>query len=140
MTRLQFNDAGFRSFGDLVNDMLNDNRPATTHSFYPRTNIFETKDDYQLELLVPGRRKEDFKISLDKNLLTVSFDAKEAEKNDEKKMISKEFSIRNFSRSFTIDEKINIDGIVAKFENGILTLALPKKEEVKALPKEISIQ
>jgi len=140
MTRLQFNDSGFRSLGDLVSDILNDAPLAKANSFFPRANIYETKDDYQIEMLVPSRKKEDFKISLEKNLLTISFEAKEEEKNTEKKLINKEFSIRSFNRSFTIDEKINPEGIVAKYEDGVLTLALPKKEEVKALPKEIAIQ
>lgn len=139
MTRLQFNDAGFKSLGDFVSDMLSDNPLMQPRAFYPRTNITETADDYVLEMLVPGRVKEDFKIALDKNLLTVSFDAKEEVKSEDRKTLSREFSIRSFNRSFTIDEKINIDGIVARYENGVLTLSLPKKEEVKALPKEISI-
>lgn len=139
MTRFQFNDAGFRSFGDLVNEILNDPRP-TTNRFYPRTNISETKDDFQIDMLVPGRNKDDFGISLDKNLLTISFDAKDEDKNEDKKLIKKEFSLRSFSRSFSIDEKINQDGIEARYENGILSLTLPKKEEVKVLPKEIAVQ
>lgn len=139
MTRFQFNDAGFKSFGDFVNDMINE-VPKTVNSFFPRTNIHETNDQFEIEMLVPGRKKEDFKIALDKNLLTVSFDSKEEEKNEDKKLIKKEFTLRSFNRSFTIDEKINVEGIEAKYDNGVLTLALPKKEEVKVMPKEISVK
>lgn len=138
MTRFQL-DNGFRSFGEIINDILNE-VPDTANNFYPKTNISESKDNFEIEMLVPGRKKEDFKISLDKNLLTISFESKKEEKKEDKKTITREFSYRSFSRSFTVDDKINVEGISAKYEDGILNLTLPKKEEVKVLPKEISIQ
>jgi HSP20 family protein len=100
----------------------------------------ETTDDYQLEFNVPGRKKEDFKITVDKNLLTVSFEKSEEQKEETKQFIKREFVTQSFNRSFTLDEKINADDINAKYENGILMLTLPKKEEVKVLPKEIAIK
>lgn len=139
MTRFQL-DNGFRSFGEIVNDLLNE-VPARVNSFYPKANITESKDNFEIDMLVPGRKKEDFKISLDKNLLTISFESKkEEEKKEDKKAVIREFSHRSFSRSFSIDDKIDVEGISAKYEDGILKLTLPKKEEVKALPKEIAIQ
>jgi HSP20 family protein len=102
-------------------------------------NIIETKDNYELEFNVPGRNKEDFKITVDKNVLTVSYEKKEEQKDESKKFIKKEFSSRSFKRSFNLDEKINAEAINAKYENGILTLTLPIKEEVKVLPKEIAV-
>ncbi|MDQ6843842.1 MAG: Hsp20 family protein, partial [Bacteroidota bacterium] len=60
-------------------------------------------------------------------------------KDENKKQIKKEFSLQSFKRSFTLDEKIEAENIHAKYENGILTLSLPKKEEVKIQPKEIAI-
>jgi HSP20 family protein len=93
-----------------------------------------------LELNVPGRKKDDFKITVDKNILTVSFEKKEEEKDENKKIIKREFVTQSFKRSFTLDEKINADEIDAKYEDGLLLLTLPKKEEVKALPKEISVK
>lgn len=139
MTRFQFPEPVFKSFNDLVNDIFNDT-PQRDNSFFPHTNIFETNDDFQVEMLVPGRAKEDFKISLDKNLLTIGYEAREEKEEEGKKTLKKEFSFRSFKRAFTIDEKINADAIEAKYENGILTVSLPKKEEVKALPKEIAVQ
>ena len=138
MTRFQFNDPGFKTFGEIVNDIFNE-VPNPVNHFYPKTNISESKDNFEIEMLVPGRSKEDFHIALDKNLLTISYDKKE-EKSSEKNLVKKEFTLRSFSRSFTIDEKINIDDIQAKYENGILRLTLPKKEEVKISPKQISVQ
>lgn len=139
MTRFQLTDAGFKSFGDLFNDILNE-VPRTAHSFFPRANIFETNEDFQIEMLVPGRKKEDFKISLEKNLLNVAFTAGEEEKDEKRKAIKKEFSLRSFNRSFSVDEKIDAEAIAARYDNGILTIALPKKEEVKVMPKEIAVQ
>lgn len=140
MNALQlFNDNGLRTFGDFFSDFLNET-PRSSHSFYPRTNIHETKDDYQIDMMVPGRKKEDFKISLDKGILTIAFETKEEKENKEESIISREFSVRSFSRSFSIDDKVDSEKIEAKYEDGILKLTLPKKEEVKVLPKEIAIK
>ena len=103
-------------------------------------NIVESEKGYNLEFNVPGRNKEDFKISVDKGLLTVSYEKKEQGETKEQKVIRKEFSFQNFKRSFSLDEKINSEGIEAKYDNGILKVALPKKEEVKIAPTQISIQ
>ena len=103
-------------------------------------NIHETAEGYHLELLVPGRSKEDFKVSIDKGLLTISFDKKEEAETSDFKTIRKEFKFNSFKRSFNLDEKINTEDIQAKYENGLLKFYLPKKEEVKITPKEITIQ
>lgn len=103
-------------------------------------NITESDNGYKLEFNVPGRNKEDFKINVDKGLLTVSYEKKEQAENKESKSIRQEFSFQSFKRSFNLDEKINAEGIEAKYENGILKVFLPKKEEVKISPKQISIQ
>ena len=111
----------------------------TEHSTVP-VNIIETAEGYHLELLAPGRNKEDFKVNIDKKLLTISFDKKEENTTPETKVIRNEFSLNSFKRSFNLDEKINADSIVAKYENGILKFFLPKKEEVKIAPKAITVE
>jgi HSP20 family protein len=103
-------------------------------------NINENESGYSIEFNVPGRNKEDFKINVDKGLLTVSYEKKEETETKDVKSVRKEFSYNSFKRSFTLDEKINAEGIEAKYENGILKVFLPKKEEVKIAPKQISIQ
>ena len=103
-------------------------------------NIIESNNGYNIEFNVPGRNKEDFKIKVEKGLLTVSYEKQQETENAEVKSIRKEFSFQSFKRSFTLDEKVNADGIEAKYENGILKVSLPKKEEVKIAPKQISIQ
>ena len=141
MTLVKFNQPGAKTLNGFLDSFLNDFPYAQNNNLnFPAVNIHESKDDYELAFNVPGRNKEDFKITVDKGILTVSFDKKEEAKDENRKQIKKEFSFQSFKRSFTLDEKIAADNIAAKYENGILTLTLPKKEEVKVQPKEIAIQ
>jgi HSP20 family protein len=150
MTTVTFKPPSLKTLDFFLDNLLNE-MPASRKSSlnFPPVNIVENNDNYELEINAAGRKKEDFKITVDKNILTVSFSfEKNEEKNDEKneghkenkKFIKKEFVISSFERSFTLDEKINAEDILAKYENGILTLTLPKKEEVKVMPKEIAVQ
>jgi HSP20 family protein len=142
MTTVKFNQPAFKTLDMFLDNLLTDlpvsNRNNSIN--FPAVNIIESKDDYQLEFNVPGRNKEDFKITVDKNILTVSFEKKEESKDENKQFIKREFVLQSFKRSFTLDEKINADDINAKYENGILSLTLPKIEEVKVLPKEIAVK
>ena len=106
----------------------------------PPVNISETNDAYHLELSAPGRNKEDFNVNIEKGLLTVSFEKKEETTKEDSKSIRKEFTYQNFKRSFSLDDKVDAEKIEAKYENGVLKFVLPKKEEVKQTPKQISIQ
>lgn len=117
------------AFGKTVNNL-----------FSPAVNILETSDAYHLELNAPGRNKEDFQISVDKGLLTISYEKKEEAKNEDVKVVRREFSYQSFKRSFTVDEKINAEAIQAKYENGLLKLLLPKKAEQQQPVKTITIQ
>lgn len=141
MTTLKFNQPTLKTIDSFLDNLLSEMPVANQNSNFnfPTVNIAETKDNYELDLNVPGRNKEDFKITVDKNILTVSYEKKEEEKDDSKKFIKKEFSSRSFKRSFNLDEKINAEAINAKYENGILSLTLPIKEEVKVMPKEIAV-
>ena len=106
---------------------------------YPPVNITDQKDFYLVKLSVPGYEKSDFNIKLDNQILTVSTEKKEAVLNEGEKSVRKEFSLRSFKRSFTIDEKIETENISARYENGILKLQLPKKEASAATTKDINI-
>lgn len=105
----------------------------------PATNIIETEQEFRLEIAAPGFSKEDFKITLDKNILTVSSE-KETEQKDEN-YTRYEFSYGKFSRSFALPKSIDIEHISAGGENGILRISLPKKkEEILAnVAREIAI-
>jgi HSP20 family protein len=103
-------------------------------------NISEAEGGYKVDVVAPGLEKEDFKISLEKNLLTISADKNEEQKDGQGKTIRSEYPFKSFSRSFTLDEKIDTENISAKYVNGVLTLNLPRKAEVKEATKQINVQ
>lgn len=107
----------------------------------PAVNVKETKEAFELELSAPGLQKQDFKLNVDDNLLTISYEKQTSKEqsSEDTKIHRQEFSTRSFKRTFTLDEKIDADKIIAKYENGILSVTLPKKEEVKIAPKAIEI-
>ena len=122
-------------FGNLMDDFF-----PTTSAYYPPVNIYENEKGFSIELKIPGVKKEEVSIQMEKGLLTISF--QQVENKDEKleKLIKKEFAIKNFKRTFSLDEKINSEAIDAKMENGILTLSLPLKESSNAPKKLINIK
>ena len=93
-----------------------------------------------MEVIAPALEKEDFKIDLEQNMLTISAEKKSEQDNSKEKEIRKEYRFQSFKRSFTVDDTIDADLISAKYVNGVLTLNLPKKAEVKEETKQISIQ
>lgn len=125
------------SLTDIFPDLASLYKQDVTHNI--PVNIIETEKSYELEVMAPGRLKEDFKISLENNLLTIETEAKNEATIVEKKFLKKEFKLAPFKRSFTLDEKIDAEFISANYVNGILTLNLPKKAEVKPSIKNISI-
>ena len=131
----------YRTVNDLFDGLFNNFPAATKPKAFntPSVNIHETKDGYHLELLAPGLKKEDFKIIFEKDLLTISYEKKDEAENKDYKTLRREFTVTSFKRSFSVDDKINAEAIEAKYNDGILQLLLPKKEEVKASPKEIAI-
>lgn len=146
MTLVKVNNPINRSFDGLMNELFNE-LPATFGKavredvlHFPPVNITEKNDAYHIVLAAPGMEKADFNVKLEGKLLTISAEKKEEKAAENEKMIRREFSHRAFKRSFTLDEKIDAGSISAKYENGILQLVLPKKEEVKNPAKEIVIQ
>lgn len=127
-------------FNELFNSFPATWAGDTQNNSTAAVNIDETEAGYNLEFNAPGRNKEDFKINVDKGLLTVSYEKAEDKEAKEVKSIRREFAFKSFKRTFSLDEKINAEAIEAKYENGILKVYLPKKEEVKVAPKQISIQ
>jgi HSP20 family protein len=97
----------------------------------PAVNIMEHKDEYKVSLAAPGLKKEDFNIAVDGNMLTISSEKEESKEEKDKKFTRKEYSYSSFSRSFTLPEEINKEKIEAKYEDGVLKLSLPRKEEAK---------
>ena len=107
----------------------------------PSVNITENKDEYSVSLAVPGMKKDDFKIDVDGNMLTISSEKEENKEEKDKKFTRKEYSYSSFSRSFTLPEEINQEKIEAKYEDGVLQIVLPRREEVKrTAAKKIAVK
>lgn len=143
MTVVRFKNRpnGTASFNNLLSDVFPQMPSLYRDEFRQAApvNIKETEKEFIVELVVPGMNKEDFGINLEDNLLTVSAEKKEEPKNEAEKLIRNEYKFASFKRSFTLDEKVDADAITAQYVNGVLTLNLPKKEEVKPATKKISI-
>lgn len=122
-----------------LNDVNLKNEWGTT---MPSVNITENDDSFKLEMAAPGLDKNDFKITLENGQLNISASREKSnEESEEGKWYRKEFNYSSFKRTFQIQDDINPDNIKAEYNNGILTLVLPKKEEAKARsPKTITIQ
>jgi len=106
----------------------------------PSVNIVESKEDFRIDLAAPGMEKEDFRINLNNNVLTISSDKEEKKEDDNDKFMRREFSYLQFSRSFSLPSSANMDSINASYKNGILSIVIPKKEEAKQKPvREIAI-
>ncbi len=136
----------YRSFDGLMKDIFNE-FPATISKTvredvlnYPPVNITDKPNLYLVELNAPGYIKADFNIKLEASTLTISTTQKEESVVEGEKTIRKEFAQKAFKRSFTINEKIDTEQIVARYENGILQIDLPKKENAATAAKDISIQ
>ncbi|TNJ41902.1 Hsp20/alpha crystallin family protein [Tamlana fucoidanivorans] len=100
----------------------------------PKVNIKETKDDYFVEMAVPGMKKSDFVIDLDNDILSVSAEHKEESETKEENYTRKEFGYSSFKRTFSLPESINESKINATYNDGILMIQLPKREEAKQKP------
>ena len=106
----------------------------------PPVNVFESETAYKIELAAPGLKKEDIKINLDNDVLTISAEIEEKEITEEGQYTKKEFDYNNFARSFTLPESADREKIEAKSENGVLIITISKKEEVVNKPKQIEIK
>ncbi len=102
-------------------------------STLPAVNIKEDETGFDLELAVPGQKKEDFNVEIDDRVMTISMEKKSENETSEDHFTRKEFSYQSFRRSFTMPETVNEDKIEATYTDGILKFRIPKKEE--ALPK-----
>lgn len=146
-TIIKPNDAALKPFGNFVDDLLNNtlrfiDEDVFKNEFslgYPPVNIKDTKEAYLLEMAAPGLEKGDFKINLDGKKLVISAEKKVENEEQKEKHLRREYSFRSFRRSFTIDESVDTSKIDAKYENGILKVVLPKKEEKIEQNKEISV-
>lgn len=148
MTLVKLNNLHSRNldpwFNGIFDSIFNDS--STLSSFNsrmskisnPSVNISEDENAFEIEFAVPGFKKEDFKINLNKSLLTVSFEKKE--EKEEKRYNKREFTYESFSKSFTIPENADGEKISAEYVDGILKVLIAKKEEEKEKIRKISVK
>ena len=106
----------------------------------PAVNIKENKDEYFLEIAVPGMNKSDFNIDVDNKILSISSEKEEQAETKEENYTRREFGYSSFKRTFTLPDTVESDNIKAQYKNGILSVHLPKREEAKEKPaKRISV-
>ena len=146
MTLVKFNNGHKNNlsnvrFNDVFESVFNDSffNPAAV-SKVPAVNIAETENYFHVELAVPGFKKEDFKINLDKNVLTVSTEKKVDTADEGKKYSKREYTYTAFARSFTLPETADQANIEAEYVDGILKLNVAKKEEAKIQAREIAVK
>ena len=146
MTLVKFNPEKKNSsllpgFNDIFESVLgdtffNDRRLSSV----PAVNISESNEEYHIELAAPGLKKEDFKVAVERDMLTISTEQR-TENNTEGKIYNRrEYSYSAFTRSFTLPESANVEQIQAAYTDGVLKLNIPKKEEAKAIARQIEIQ
>lgn len=149
MSLIKFNPRERDVFADLfnmqkdMNRMLssvwgNDTDLGSVHGWYPAVDIAETKDDFQVKVEIPGMNKDDLKIKLQENVLTVQGEKKQEKETKEQNYHRMERSYGSFCRSFRLTSPVRQDKIDASYKDGVLSINLPKAEEAKT--KEIEIK
>jgi HSP20 family protein len=97
----------------------------------PAVNVTDNKDNFLVSVAAPGMKKNDFKIDINGDMLTISCEKEETKEEKEKKYTRKEYNYSSFSRSFTLPDNVTRNKIEATYEDGVLRLRLPKTEESK---------
>ena len=124
-----------------VDDLFGTNWMPRFEANYPAVNISESEKEYHIELMVPGFKKEDLKINIDDDILTISAESKvDSMENDQREYTRRDYSYNAFTRSFTLPENVKADNIEANYSDGVLRLGLPKSETSIRKHKEISIK
>ena len=128
------------TFGGVFDSIFTDSFfRGSDMAVVPAVNICETADHFHVELAAPGLSKEDFRINLERKMLTISVHKENSSEQEERSFSRKEFSYRSFTRSFTLPDSADENAIEAKYNDGILKVEIPKREEAKNITRQISI-
>lgn len=125
-------------FPSLMNELLKPDwfgGVANLNATVPAVNIKEHEKDFELAIIAPGRKKEDFKIEIDNELLTITSEIVVEENEEKDNYTRKEFEVNSFKRVFNLPETINSENIDATYVDGVLKLTLPKRAESLPKPK-----
>lgn len=145
MTLVKFNRNNERAVMPGVNDIFESIFNDTFFgdrmvSRVPAVNISETEAAYHIELAAPGLKKEDFKLNLERNVLNISVEQTAETQGNQKNYSKKEFSYSSFVRSFTLPESADYNSIDAAYTDGVLLVTIGKREEAKAVRRQIEIK
>ena len=133
LMRTGFNDV----FETIFNDTFLSDRMV---SRVPAVNVSETDGEYDIELAAPGLKKEDFKVDLSENMLTISVEKRTEQTENGKKYNKREYSYTSFVRSFALPDSIDDENIQAEYTDGVLKIIVMKKEEAKTQSRQIEIK
>lgn len=120
-----------RPFRSVFSDLLdNDNffEGNYLNAEVPAVNVKENEGNFEIELAVPGMKKDDFKVDVENGVLTISSEKEESKEEKKENYTRKEFSYSSFKRAFTLPENVDKDNIKAKYRDGVLEITLKKKE------------
>lgn len=131
LTRPAFMPSLIEDFFKPFNQWFDDSGLVRRINTIPAVNITENKDFYTVSLAAPGLTKEDFKIAIEDNMLTISSQKEEKKEEKEHRFTRQEYSFTSFTRSFTMPVDVKPEAIEARYENGVLNIQLPRKEETK---------
>lgn len=127
-------------FPSLIDDFINTDWNLKVPSFsstVPAVNIKELDSQFEIELAVPGMKKDDFEIELEDGVLSFSSTQEEEQVNEKGKFTRREFSYSSFRRSFTLPDSVNPTKIDATYKEGVLLVLLPKHKEAQPQPKKL---
>ena len=124
-------------FDNFFNDSFISDRLVTR---VPAVNIAETDKSFKIELAAPGLQKSDFKINVDKNMISISAEKKEETSDDDKLYSKKEFSYTSFTRSFSLPDSVNYNEIEAEYIDGVLEVTVGKKEDAIVAKRLIEVK
>lgn len=147
MTLVKFNsdnnnkkNALLPGFNDVFDSVFNDTFFADRLlTKVPAANISESPDHFHLELAAPGLKKEDFKLNLERKVLSISVEQRNDEQQNQKHFTKREYSYTSFVRSFSLPDSADESGIQARYNDGILSVDIPKREEAKTVSRQIEI-
>jgi HSP20 family protein len=133
-----------RWFQDNLNNFFNDDDSWGFTGLQQTTgipvNVRETDKNYELDLVAPGLKKEDFQLNVSDDMLTVSFERRDKQENRDQDWSRREYKIQSFTRSFNLDDTVDANNISAEYHQGILHLILPKKEGAQKISRQVEVK
>lgn len=135
---------GFPTLSSMMEDLWKTdrffNKPLFSQEMIPAVNVRDTKQGYELEMAAPGYKKDDFKITTEDGVMTISAEIDHEEKEEKENYSRQEFSYSSFTRSFSLPENVIEDDISASYHDGLLTINLKKSGKIEAQKKEVKIK